>query len=212
MQRKIHLMLLRRNAFGPIALTLAFAALAPAVHGQDPGRRGRKYKAPPPTSHIEVVVKRSTNQKPIANAAVIFHSIKDGKDEGNLEVKTNENGMAMIDIIPTGSNVDVQVIADGFATFADRYLVAEPTRQIDVAMLPPRAQISTYVDTNGQASQRTWGVQEPVKPSSAPVIQTPKPTNHTSDPNPLGPVSPNATPGNSQNGAPGKPSGVPPQL
>ena len=79
-------------------------------------------------------------------------------------------------------------------------------------MLPPRAQISTYVDNSGKASTRQWGVQEPAAPATAPVIETPKPTNHTSDPNPLAPVDKNATPGNSQNQQTGpKPSGVPPQ-
>jgi hypothetical protein len=184
----------RRNAVWTLALTLAFAGSIPAVHGQDSGRRGRKYKAPPATSHIELQVIRGTTKKPIANAAVVFHSVKDGKDEGNLEVKTNEDGKAIIDIIPTGSNVGVQVIADGFATFAQDYLISEPTRQILVTMIPPRAQVSTYVDNSGKASERTWGVQEPSKPSTPPNVQTPKPTNHTSDPNPLTPVPPTQKP------------------
>jgi hypothetical protein len=177
------------------AFTSALAFLVGAVavgHAQDDSSshpRGRKYKAPPPTSHIEVDVTRGNNQKPIANAAVIFHSIKDGRDEGNLEVKTNEDGKAIIDIIPTGSAVDVQVIADGFATFAKQYIVAEPSRQIAVSMLPPRAQISAYQDNSGKASERPWGVQEPAKPSTPPVVQTPKPTNHTSDPAPTAPVT-----------------------
>ena len=113
-------------------------------------------------------------------------------------------------MIATGSNVGVQVIADGYATYAGDYLVNEPNRSIQIRMIRPRAQISTYVDTHGQASQRPDGVQEPTVPSTPPVTQAPQPTNHTSDPNPLTPVSPNATPGNSQNRTTGKPSGVPP--
>lgn len=188
-----------------------FTLILPLALQAQSDRRGRKYKAPPATSHIEVQVLRSTNAKPIANAAVIFHSVRDGKDEGNLEVKTNELGKAVIDIIPTGSLVDVQVIADGFASFAKAYEVNEPTREIQIAMLPPRAQISTYVDNSGKASTRQWGVQEPPKGSTPPVIQAPKPTNHLSDPNPLAPVDKNATPGNSQNQQTGPaPSGVPP--
>jgi hypothetical protein len=176
------------------ACTLAVALLSGSfclAHGQDDSmsRRGRKYKAPPPTSHIEVDVTRDNNHKPIANAAVIFRSIKDGKDEGNLEVKTNEEGKAIIDIIPTGSAVDVQVIADGFATYAKQYQVDEPSRQIAISMIAPRAQVSAYQDNSGKASDRQWGVQEPKKPSTPPVTQTPKPTNHTSDPAPTAPVS-----------------------
>jgi hypothetical protein len=134
-----------------------------AAHGQD--SRGRKYKAPPETSHVEVLVLKDANQKPIANAAVVFHSVKDGKDEGNLEVKTDSEGKATIDVIPTGSSVDVQVIADGFATFANTYQVNETTRAIEVRMIRPRAQVSTYVDTRGQAATRPAGVQEAAKPS-----------------------------------------------
>ncbi len=166
--------------FGLTASLAAPAASGAFASGQDP--RGRKYKAPPETSHIEVLVLKDTNKKPLLNAAVVFHSVKDGQDEGNLEVKTNEEGKAVIDVIPTGSNVDVQVIADGFATFAGTYLVNESSRSIEIHMLKPRAQVSTYVDTRGQASQRPAGVQEPVKPSTPPVTQTPQSTNHTSDP------------------------------
>jgi hypothetical protein len=168
-----------------VAFTLAIGSLAASA--QD--RRGRKYKAPPATSHIEVLVTKGANPKPIANAAVIFRAIKDGHDEGNLEVKTNEDGKAIIDIIATGSQVDIQVIAQGFATFAGQYQVDEPKREIAITMVPPRAQVSAYEDNSGKASQRTWGVQEPNKPTTPPVIQTPKPANHTSDPNPKAPVS-----------------------
>lgn len=182
--------------FLPSCLTFAIAALvsvAPAHAQDEKPHRGRKYKTPPATSHIEVQVLKGTNQKPVTNAAVIFHSVKDGRDEGNMEVKTNDEGVATIDIIPTGSKVGVQVLADGFATFAQEYVVTEPSRRIEVSMLAPRAQVSTYVDTSGQASQRKWGVQEPVTPATAPVIQPPKPANHTSDPTPAGPVSPHGS-------------------
>ena len=198
-----------------LALSLAFAlglASAPA-HAQDAvSHRGRKYKAPPDTSHIEVLVTREGNGKPLLNAAVVFHPTKDGKDEGNLEVKTNEEGKAIIDVIPTGSTVGIQVIADGYATFAGDFVVAEATREIPIKMIRPRAQISTYVDKQGQAADRPVGVQEPRNGQTAPIIQTPRPTNHTSDPNSLTPVGPNATPGNTQNGTPGNPPGVPPPL
>jgi hypothetical protein len=183
-----------------LLLTLAATLTASA---QD--ARGRKYKAPPETSHIEVVVLKDVNQKPVANAAVIFHSIKDGKDEGNLEVKTNSEGKAEIDVIPTGSNVDVQVIADGFATFANTYVVAEPSRSIEIRMIKPRAQISTYIDTRGLPAARPVGVQEPVKPGTPPVIQTPQLTNGTSDPSALAPGAMNYTPPAKPAGKPGTP-------
>ena len=187
--------------FRNLAVGFLFSATLAAAHAQDSSvsNRGRKYKAPPPTSHIEVVVLRNYNGKPIAGAAVVFHSVKDDKDEGNLEVKTNEAGKAIIDVIPTGSKVGVQIIADGFATYADDYQVNETDRTITVKMMRPRAQMSAYIDNTGKPAQVQPGVQEPVHPHSPPVVQPPQPTNHTSDPAPRAPVDPNATPGNSQN-------------
>lgn len=131
-----------------------------------PARRGRKYKAPPETSRIVVLVTKKSNGKPISNAAVVFNPSKDGKDEGNLEVKTDPEGKATIDVIPTGSTVRVQVIANGFATFAEDYLVTEPSREIAIVMLRPQEQISTYEENHGKASARKAGVQEPQKPVS----------------------------------------------
>ena len=180
-------MLLLHKALCSFAL-IGFACSVADAQDDTP-HRGRKYKAPPVTSHVEVDVVKGTNQKPVANAAVIFRSVKNGKDEGNLEVKTNEEGKAVIDIIPTGSDVDVQVIAEGFATFAGHYKVEESSRTIPITMQKPRAQISAYVDTSGKESDRPVGVQEPKRPTTPPVIQAPKPANHTSDPSPTAPVS-----------------------
>lgn len=188
----------RLLVLGSLALVAATSLLA-----QDGApRRGRKYKVPADTSHITVTVLKGQNGKPILNAAVVFHPVKDGRDEGNLEVKTNDDGKAVIDVIPTGSTVGVQVIADGYATYAGEYLVAEADREIEIKMIRPRAQVSTYEDNQGQASHRAAGVQEPKGPSTAPVIQTPQPTNHTSDPNPITPVPDGETPGNTQNPTP----------
>ncbi len=151
-------------------------ALPPASQAQDTAKRGRKYKAPPATSHIEVTVLKKFNGKPIANAAVIFDSTLDGKDQGNLEVKTDPDGKATIDVIPTGSTVRVQVIATGFATYAEEYLVTEPTRQISVSMARPQAQISSYEDNSGKAAERKPGVQEPVRPTTPSPAAKPAPT------------------------------------
>ncbi len=178
--------------------------LTPAVAAtsQESKHRGRKYKAPEPTSHVEVTVIKESTGKPLPNAAVVFHPVKDGKDEGNLEVKTNDEGKAIIDVIPTGSLVGVQVIADGFSTYAGDYKVSEEKREIMVKMVQPRAQISTYQDTRGKASDRAAGVQEPVKPATSPTIERPKPTNHTSDPTALAPGTTNTPSSTPQNSTP----------
>jgi len=160
-----------------LILTLSVFSVAPrASSGQDTTKRGRKYKAPPVTSHIEVTVVKKFNGKPISNAAVVFDSTLDGKDEGNLEVKTDPDGKASIDVIPTGSTVRVQVIATGFATFAEDYLVTEPSRQIAVSMIRPQEQVSSYQDNSGKAATRKPGVQEPVRSTAPATTPAPPPT------------------------------------
>ena len=163
----------RTFVLGLIVSLAVFAWVVPMqVRAQDddnpkPEEHGRKYKAPPETSHIEVMVIKGFNKKPIDGAHVVLHPVKDGKDEGNLEIKTHPDGKAVIDVIPTGSKVRSQVIADGFATFAEDYQVNEADRKIVIAMIRPQAQISTYVDNEGKPSQINPGVQEPIRPKKA---------------------------------------------
>ena len=165
-----------RSAF-LLCFAVSFAAVLALVprpiHAQDDsssapkeeGRHGRKYKPPPQTSEIEVTVVKGFNKKPIVNAAVVFHPVDaDGKDEGFLEMKTDPDGKAKIDVIPTGSSVRVQVIATGFATYAEDYKVNEPQREITISMRRPQEQMSTYVDQSGKSSSIKPGVQEPVRP------------------------------------------------
>ncbi len=111
---------------------------------QDEAHRGRKYTPPPPTAKITVTVTKATNGKPIENAAVVFHPMKQGKDEGNLELKTNEDGKASIDVIPIGDTVRLQVIASGYQTFGDDYEITTDSKDIDVKMKRPARQYSIY--------------------------------------------------------------------
>jgi hypothetical protein len=178
----MELMQLRRICQLSLLLSIAVVLCLPAVAQDAPAKRGRKYKAPPATSHIEVTVTKKFNGKPISNAAVIFDATMGGKDQGNLEVKTDPDGKAVIDVIPTGSTVRVQVIATGFATFAEEYLVDGPSRQIAVSMTHPQEQISSYEDNQGKSATRKPGVQEPkpvhpATPATKPA--TPPPTPQT---------------------------------
>jgi hypothetical protein len=188
MQLRIHL---RRTLSAGLFASLAFLALASKpLRAQDddnpkPEQHGRKYKAPPDTSHIEVTVLKGFNKKPIDGAHVVFHPVKDGVDEGNLEVKTHQDGKVSIDVIPTGSNVRIQVIADGFATYAEDYVIKEDSRAITIEMIRPRAQVSTYVDNSGKASQIEPGVQVPIRPKkatpAAPPANSTAPNSTTTD-------------------------------
>ena len=155
-----------------------------AAQDETSRRHGRKYKAPPSTSHIEVYVTKKATGKPVVNAAVIFRALREGKDDGNLEVKTDPDGKATIDVISSGSLVQVQVIANGLATYADSFQVDEPSREIHIALLKPQEQVSAYEENSGKESGRKAGVQEPrAVPKPSPSPQTPaKPTPQSSAP------------------------------
>jgi len=173
-------MLSRRSIWSHLVVVLGIVLLFswPAIGQDKPASRGRKYKAPPATSRIEIQVTKKSNGKPIQNAAVIFNPSKDGKDEGSLEVKTDPEGKAIVDVIPTGSLVRVQIIADGFATYAEDYQIDESSREIQISMIRPQEQVSSYTDNSGKASSRKPGVQEPVRPTTPPAEAAKPAPNH----------------------------------
>jgi 5-hydroxyisourate hydrolase-like protein (transthyretin family) len=105
---------------------------------------GRKYKTPPPAAHIEVLVLRDSSGKPIPQAHVIFHPIEGDRDKGSLEVKTNEDGKAIIDVIPIGDTVRLQVIADGFQTYGQDFKIDKPELSMEVRMKRPGSQVTIY--------------------------------------------------------------------
>jgi hypothetical protein len=188
-----------------LSLLAGLPAVLPAQTVKEAPYRGRKYKAPPETTKIEIAVTKKVNGKPVMNAAVVLNPIVDGKDIGTLEVKTNPDGVAMVDVIPRGATVRVQIIAPGLATFAQDYVIPEAERHIDIAMQRPQPQVSAY-EQSGKALTIKPGVQEPIRPKldtktgrpipipksnevSAPVKPSTKSLDDLSDPDPLAPAS-----------------------
>lgn len=155
----------KRYNLRPIFVFAVLTASLTAVFAQstDAPKRGRKYKAPPPTSHVEVTVLRATTGKPVDNAAVIFHPLVDGHDNGNMELKTNQDGKATIDLLTTGSSVRLQIIADGFQTFGEDYKVDKDNMAIEVKLKRPTAQYSIYKKGEGAKPNSD---QTPDKPSA----------------------------------------------
>lgn len=140
--------MLSRSLFR-LAIVLAVFSCGVAsllVHAQDSKHRGRKYKAPPPTSRLEVTILKAANGDPIENAAVIFHPMEDGQDKGNMELKSNEDGKAVIDVLPLGDTVRLQVIAKGYQTYGQDYKVDKSEMAIEVRMKRPGEQYSIYKD------------------------------------------------------------------
>jgi hypothetical protein len=131
-------------AFGLVVTLLSASA-------QDAPRRGRKYKAPPATARIEVTVLHDLNGKPIENAAVVFHPMQGERGKGNMELKTNEDGKTVIDVLPIGATVRMQIIAKGFQTFGEDYKIDKAEMAIEIKMKRPGEQYSIYKKHDGTA-------------------------------------------------------------
>lgn len=97
-----------------------------------------------PMSNMHFVVVRDWNGKPVRNAAVVLHPItKKGKQaKGGMELKTGEDGKTGIDGIPYGP-LRVQVLAPGFQTFGEDYLVNQAEMEITIKLKRPVGQYST---------------------------------------------------------------------
>jgi hypothetical protein len=153
---------------GLIATTLVAGLAAGA---QDAGtKRGRKFKMPPPTARIEVTVLRDSNGKPLVNASVVFHSIENGVAKGNMELKTNDDGKTVIDVLPIGGIMRMQIIAKGYQTFGDDYKIDKDTMTIEVRMKRPGEQYSIY-KPHPEASEggKDSDAAPPAPPASAPA-------------------------------------------
>jgi hypothetical protein len=164
--------MLRRSVFSLIVAVAGFGLVGSLLvaHGQDDTKgRGRKYKLPPPTARIEVTILKDTNGKPIENAAVIFHPMVGQKDDGNMELKTNEDGKTVIDVLPLGGTVRLQVIAHGFQTYGEDYKVDKDEMAIEVRMKRPGEQYSIYKDHSAAASGGKDAA--PAKPADPPPAQ-----------------------------------------
>ena len=145
---------------------LVLSSLASNAQDTDTSKRGRKYKSPPPTARIEVTVLRDTNGKPIENAAIIFHPMLGEKDKGYMELKTNEDGKTIIDVLPIGDTVRLQVIAKGFQTYGEDYKVDKAELAIEIKMKRPGEQYSIYKNHGAAAdSGKSADTDKTAKPN-----------------------------------------------
>lgn len=141
-----------------VLAVFALSAAPFALRAQDDNENhGRKYKPPPPSAHIEVTVLKDVNGKPIDQAHVIFHPVEGDKDKGALEVKTDEDGRAVIDVIPMGDTVTLQVIVNGYQTYGQNYKIDKPEMSMEVRMKRPNGQYSTYKNATTNSSPGSSG-------------------------------------------------------
>jgi hypothetical protein len=157
----------------PIVAVLGLIAVLVSASAQSTDKRGRKYKSPPPTARVEVTVLRDADAKPIENAAVVFHPMVNGKDEGNMELKSNEDGKCVIDILPIGDTVRLQIIAKGYQTYGQDYKVDKDQMALEVRMKRPGEQYSIYKHHDGDAQADPKDKKDDKKDSDKPADSKP---------------------------------------
>ena len=173
MRRNTRSCLNTRSCFLIFALCVAVAGSLVGV-SQEKATRGRKFKFSPPTARVEVLVVRASSGKPIENASVIFHQIE-GREKGNMELKTNEDGKAVIDVLELGSKVRFQVIARGFQTYGEDLNLDKPSVTLEVRLSRPVEQYSAYKDHSADATKTPEGSSSPAPNPSATDGMQPNP-------------------------------------
>jgi hypothetical protein len=96
-------------------------------------------------SSVKLVVLKDDSGKPVRNAAVILHPVKqNGKQaKGGVELKTDAEGKTESDAIPFGL-LRVQVIAPGFQTFGDDYTINQAEQVVTIRLKRPTDQYTIY--------------------------------------------------------------------
>jgi hypothetical protein len=97
-----------------------------------------------------IVQVKTLGDHPVDNASVVVKFVK-GRAKMKLgkkiltswEVRTNQEGIAKIPLIPQGS-ILVQVIAKGYQTFGQKFDIDEDKKTIEVKLNPPQAQYSSH--------------------------------------------------------------------
>jgi hypothetical protein len=168
--------------FSLLAAGLGLVISSLSLAAQDTDKRGRKYKAPPETARIEVTILRDFNGKPIENAAVVFHPMAGEHDKGNMELKTNEDGKTVIDVLPIGDTVRMQVIAKGFQTYGQDYKVDKPEMTIEIKLKRPGEQYSIYKNHDQAANaQKDADTSAPKDGNASPDAPPAAGTNASKD-------------------------------
>lgn len=148
-----------RNRIFRLSVVLAAVVLliGPLTAGAQKTRyRGRKFKPPPPTSRIVVTVLRKDDNTPIRNAHVIFHPVEGNKDKGGMELKTDDEGVAVMTVIPIGDTILLQVISKGYQTYGGRYKIEKAEESMHIRMKLPGQQYSVY-DNHDEADSGSGG-------------------------------------------------------
>jgi hypothetical protein len=97
-------------------------------------------------SDLTIKVIKEETGKPVRNATVVLHPLSSkGKEEGNINLKTDSDGKTAFNNLPYGK-LRVQVIARGRKTFGEDFDINQPAQEISIKLKPPADQYSIYED------------------------------------------------------------------
>jgi hypothetical protein len=121
-----------------LGVAVFFLAVA-AIAQQKP-----EHKNSHPSATLQFTVVNE-GSKPVKNAEVILHALdKEGRQKAEgLELKTHDDGKADVEGIPFGK-VRIQVIAHGFRTYGQDYVIDQATQEIMIKLQKPTDQYSIY--------------------------------------------------------------------
>ncbi len=123
---------------GPIALAVACLLLFSIASQAQSGKEDPKPK-PAGNARVRIELTGGESKKPIADASVYLKFteekvLRDKKIELNL--KTNQNGMARSPEIPKG-RILIQIVAPGWKTFGQYYDIVEDEQVIPINLDRP---------------------------------------------------------------------------
>jgi len=115
------------------------------------------------TKYTKITVEvHNEENEPVDRAAVIVKPMKGNKVKRAYELRTSQQGTAPLPPLEAGTFL-IQVIAKGYQTFGDKYVITEPERTIQIKLNPPERQYSVHGKQDPRAKK-----EEKAAPSPAP--------------------------------------------
>ena len=115
--------------------------LGVAVRGQDKGANSKgKSDSTPQQVRLTIVVTGGEEKKPVDSASVYVKYVTEGKlgkkNKIEMNLKTNLSGVCHAPDIPAGKFL-IQVIASGWKTYGEYYVVDQPEQTINITLVRP---------------------------------------------------------------------------
>lgn len=92
------------------------------------------------------VVVQDDEGEPVPRASLIVRTLKGKKLKkvgDSLQLRASQQGVAPIPPLKRG-HILIQVIAEGYQTFGDRFELTEPEQTITITLKPPQEQYSVH--------------------------------------------------------------------